>query len=131
MGNGRVPEGARRTVREETGQVLFQGTEAVPLIWYKTVEQAIRQEGREVDIWLASDVQQERRTIKEWPSGQISGEYARKSSVPAREGERLPCLPEYFAPNGWDFWDRPWVYVDVPNGQPNVGVTTNRQVSEV
>ena len=121
-----VPEGARRIVREETGQVLFQGTEAAPPIQYKTVEQAIRQEGREVDIWLASNVQQERRTIKEWPSGQISGEYARKSSVPTPERERLPFLPEWGAPNGWDFLGQPWAYVDVPNGQPDVGVTTNR-----
>ncbi len=58
-------------VREETVQVLFQGTEAVPLIWYETAEQAISQEGHEVDVWLASDVQQERTTIKEWSSSRV------------------------------------------------------------
>ncbi len=126
VGDSTMPKGAQRVVREETGQVLFQGTKAVPLIRYETAEHAIRQEGHEVDIWLAFDVQQERRTIKEWPSGQMSGEFARKSSVTTPERERLPCLPEWGAPNGWDFWGRPWAYVGVPNGQPDVGVTTDQ-----
>ncbi len=126
VGDDTVPEGALRIVREETGQVLFQGTEAVPLIWYETAEQAISQEGHEVDVWLTSDVQQERRTIKEWSSSRVSKEYPRKSRVPTPERERLPCLPEWGASNGWDFWGRTWAYVDVPNGQPDVGVTTNR-----
>ncbi len=84
-------------VREETGQVLFQGTPAVPLIRYQAAEQAIQEEGHEIDIWLASDVQREHKIIQEWPSSQMSG-----------------------------FWGRPCTYVDVPNGQLDVGVTTNR-----
>ncbi len=34
----------------------------------------------------------------------------------------LPRLPLWAAPNGWDYWGRPWVYLDVPSGHSEVGV---------
>ncbi len=36
----------------------------------------------------------------------------------------LPHLPDWVAPNGWDFWGRPWAYMDAPSGNSKVGVTS-------
>ncbi len=35
---------------------------------------------------------------------------------------QLPHLPDWAAPNGWDFWGRPWAYMDAPSGNSVVGV---------
>ncbi len=51
VGGGVVPEGAKRIMREETGQVLFEGTAAVPLIHYETVVAAIREAELEPQLW--------------------------------------------------------------------------------
>ncbi len=37
---------------------------------------------------------------------------------------QLPHLPDWAAPNGWDFWERPWAYMDTPSGNSTVGVTS-------
>ncbi len=29
--------------------------------------------------------------------------------------DTLPRLPEWGSPNGWDYWGRPWAYMDAPN----------------
>ncbi len=37
----------------------------------------------------------------------------------------LPRLPPWAAPNGWDYWGRPWVYLDAPSTltPPSTSVT--------
>ncbi len=35
----------------------------------------------------------------------------------------LPRLPPWAAPNGWDYWGRPWVYLDAPSSHNEVGVS--------
>ncbi len=34
----------------------------------------------------------------------------------------LPRLPEWGSPNGWDYWGRPWAYIDAPNKHPAIQV---------
>ncbi len=34
----------------------------------------------------------------------------------------LPRLPEWGSPNGWDYWGRPWAYMDAPNRHPTIKV---------
>ena len=41
---------------------------------------------------------------------------------PSPEG--LPRLPPWTAPNGWDYWGRPWAYLHAPIGHVNVGVSS-------
>ncbi len=36
----------------------------------------------------------------------------------------LPRLPPWAAPNGWDYWGRPWAYLDAPSGHQEVGVSS-------
>ncbi len=44
-------------MREETGQVLFQSTEAVPLICYVTAVAAIHQGEVEPQLWMVDDTE--------------------------------------------------------------------------
>ncbi len=34
----------------------------------------------------------------------------------------LPRLPVWGSPNGWDYWDRPWAYMDAPHNDPDLKV---------
>ncbi len=36
--------------------------------------------------------------------------------------DTLPRLPEWGSPNGWDYWGRPWAYMDAPNGHSAIKV---------
>ncbi len=36
----------------------------------------------------------------------------------------LPRLPPWAAPNGWDYWGRPWAYIDAPSSHREVGVSS-------
>ncbi len=36
----------------------------------------------------------------------------------------LPHLPPWAAPNKWDYWGRPWAYLDVPSGHKEVVVSS-------
>ncbi len=44
---------------------------------------------------------------------------------------QLPHLPNWAAPNGWDFWGRPWAYMDAPSGNSMVGVTSEERKARV
>ena len=50
----------------------------------------------------------------------------RKKAVPGPVRERLLRLPDWGAPNGWDFWGRPWAFVDAPNKPKETGIITER-----
>ena len=115
VGGGVVPEGAKRIMREETGQILFEGTAAVPLIHYETAAAAVRETEVECQLWLVEDVEQEHLTIKSWTSTKTPEDAEKKKAVPGPVRERLLRLPDWGAPNGWDFWGRPWAFVDAPN----------------
>ncbi len=114
-GGGVVPEGAERITKEETGQVLFQGTEAIPLICYETAAAAIRQGEVEPLLWMVDDVKQEHHTIKTWVSTKTPEDAEKKKSAPGPIHDSLLRLPDWAAPNGWDFRGRLWAYMDTPN----------------
>ena len=42
--------------------------------------------------------------------------------IPTLQIQQLTHLPDWAAPNGWDFWGRPWAYMDAPAGHSTVGV---------
>ncbi len=44
---------------------------------------------------------------------------------------KLPHLPDWAVPNGWDFWGRPWAYMDAPSGNSKVGVTSEEGKARV
>ncbi len=36
----------------------------------------------------------------------------------------LPWLPPWAMPKGWDYWGRPWAYLDAPSSHREVGVSS-------
>ncbi len=34
----------------------------------------------------------------------------------------LPRLPKWGSPNGWNYWGRPWAYMDAPSGHSTIKV---------
>ncbi len=113
-------------MREETGQVLFQVTEAVPLIHYETAVAAVHQEDLEPQLWTINDVNQEHYTIKIWVSSKTPEDAEKKKAIPPPSGDRLLRLPDWGAPNGWDFQRRFWAYMYAPNNYPDIGITIDR-----
>ncbi len=57
VGAGVVPEGAKRIMREETGQVLFEGTAAVSLIHYEAAVVAVHKGEVEPQLWMIDDIE--------------------------------------------------------------------------
>ncbi len=36
--------------------------------------------------------------------------------------DTLPRLPAWGSPNGWDYWGRPWAYMDAPHNCPDLKI---------
>ena len=113
-GDDVIPANAKR-VEWASGLVLFQGTRHHPLIWFKTEREARRQTGQSLRLWRLELIQNERDSLD---SFRTVGELI--SPNPAS----LPHLPPWAAPNGWDYWGRPWPYLDAPSGHREVGVSS-------
>ncbi len=96
------------------GLVLFQGTRHFPLISFETEFEARRQAGRQW-LWQIELIEHERNSLD---SSRTVGGLV--SPNPAD----LPRLPPWVAPNGWDYWGRPWAYMDAPSGHREVGVSS-------
>ena len=105
---------------------MFEGTAAVPLIHYEKAVVAVREGEVEPQLWLAKDVEHEHLTIKNWTSTKTPEDAEKKKAVPGPVHERLLRLPDWGAPNGWDFWGRPWTYLDAPNKPKETGFITER-----
>ncbi len=69
--------------------------------------------GQRLWLWRAELIQHERSSLD-----LLRGVGGLISPNPAS----LPRLSAWAAPNGWDYWGRPWVYLDVLSGHSEVGV---------
>ncbi len=95
--------------------MLFQGTRHYPLISFEMELEARRQAGQQLRLWRAELIEHERNSLD---SSRTVGGLV--SSDPAD----LPQLPPWAALNGWDYWGRPWAYMDAPSGHREVGVSS-------
>ncbi len=113
-GDDVIPANAER-VEWASGLVLFQGTRHHPLISFEAEREARRQTGQSLRLWRLELIQHERDSLEllRGVVGLISPNLA-----------SLPRLPPWAAPNGWDYWGRPWAYLDAPSGHKEVGVTS-------
>ncbi len=109
-----IPANAKR-VEWAGGLVLFQGTRHHPLISFEAERQAYHQMGQRLRLWRIELIQHERDSLDS-----LRGVGGLISPDPAS----LPRLPPWAAPNGWDYWGRPWAYFDVPSGHAEVGVSS-------
>ncbi len=58
-------------------------------------------------------MEQERKTLK------VTREVG---NLVTPHSQDLPFLPPWAAPIRWDYWGRPYAYMDEPSGHPKVGV---------
>ncbi len=93
--------------------MLFQGTRHHPLLRFETERQARRQTGQRLRLWRAELIQHERDSVDA-----LRGVGGLVSPEPIT----LPWLSPWAAPNGWDYWGRPWAYINAPSGHSEVGV---------
>ena len=113
-GDDTIPPHAER-VEWAGGLVLFQGTRHHPLLSFEAERQAQCQANQRLWLWHAELIQHERDGLDS-----LRGVGGLVSPEPAT----LPRLPPWAAPNGWDYWGRPWAYIDAPSGHPEVGVSS-------
>ncbi len=113
-GDDTIPARAER-VEWAGGLVLFQGTRHHPLLTFEVECQAHRQTDQRLRLWRAELIQHERNSLDS-----LRGVGGLVSPEPAT----LPRLPPWAAPNGWDYWGRPWAYIDAPSGHSEVGVSS-------
>ncbi len=113
-GDDVIPANAER-VEWAGGLVLFQGTRHHPLISFETEREARRWTGQSLRLWRTELIQHECDSLD---SFRVVGGLI--SPNPAS----LPRLPPLAAPSGWDYWGRPWAYLDAPSGHKEVGVNS-------
>ncbi len=113
-GDDTIPSHAER-VEWAGGLVLFRGTRHHPWLSFEAERQAQRQANQRLRLWRAELVQHERESLDS-----LRGVGGLVFPEPAT----LPRLPPWAAPNGWDYWGRPWAYMDAPSGHSEVGVSS-------
>ncbi len=86
-----------------------------PLISFETELEARRQAGRRLRLWRVDLIEHERNSLDK--SRTVGGLVSPSPSD-------LPRLPPWAAPNRWDYWGRPWAYMDEPSGHKGVGVSS-------
>ncbi len=112
-GDGTIPPHAE-CVEWAGGLVLFWGTRDHPLLTFETEWQARRWTDQRLRLWHAELVQHEHESLNS----------LRWVGLVSPEPATLPQLPPWAAPNGWDYWGRPWAYIDAPSGHSEVGVSS-------
>ncbi len=94
---------------------LFQVTRHHPLISFEAECEARPQAGRRLRLWRLELIEHECNSLDSFRTvgGLVSPDPA-----------DLPWLPPWAAPNGWNYWGRPWTYLDAPSGHKVVRVSS-------
>ncbi len=111
-GDGIIPQSSL-SVETLDGQLVYEGTKEEPIIKFETCQAELKKMGKAMRLWTVDllEVKIAGRKDKSRPSGPWS---------PWQN--TLPRLPEWGSPNGWDYWGRPWAYMDGPNKHPTIKV---------
>ena len=111
-GDGTVPESAM-AVETVDGRVAYEGTPEEPILKYENCLTLTKAGKPATKFWMVDMLGVEHDGLKNTkkPIGNVTS--------PARE--TLPRLPVWGSPNGWDYWGRPWAYMD-----PHTTVRTSK-----
>ena len=108
--------------------MLFRGTRHHTLISFETEWKARRQTGHQLRHWCVELINHEHQEHHESTMPLINHECLDASKMVGTLVSPRPCdlprLPPWAAPNGWDYWSRPWAYFDVPSSHNEVGVSS-------
>ncbi len=113
-GEGPVPPGVD-TVVLLSGEQVYRGTPEQPILVYEECKAENNGQNRRLAIWRSERVENERERMRA---------KVQLNLIETPQLTELPHLPDWAAPNGWDFWGRPWAYMDAPSGNSKVGVTS-------
>ncbi len=93
------------------GQIVYEGTPEEPIIKFETCKAELKRMGKAMRLWTVDLLEVEIAGLKDksHPGGLWS---------PWQD--TLPRLPKWGSPNGWDYWGRPWAYMDAPNRHPAI-----------
>ncbi len=111
-GEGPVPPGVD-TVVLLSGEQVYRGTPEQPILVYEDCKAENNGQNRKLAIWRSEQVENERERMKAKVQLHL---------IETPQLAELPHLPDWAAPNGWDFWGRPWAYMDASSGHSKVGV---------
>ncbi len=90
------------------GQLVYEGTEEEPIIKFETCRDELKWLGKSMRLWTVDLLEVEITGLKD----------KRRPGGPWSPWQNtLPRLTEWGSPNGWDYWGRPWAYMDAPNGR--------------
>ncbi len=113
-GDGAIPVNPE-SLECEGGLVLFQGTRHHPVVSFEAEQQARRQAGHQLRLWLVELINHGRQSLD--ASRMV------EALISPRPSD-LPRLPPWAAPNLCDYWGRPWAYFDAPSDHSEVGVSS-------
>ncbi len=97
------------------GVVLFFGTRAHPVISFKEECDALQRVGHNIRLCHTDLVEQEREILTKRRDA---------TNLVSPEIHELPHLPTWAVHNWWDYWGRPYAYIDAPSGHADVGVSS-------
>ncbi len=95
------------------GQLVYEGTKEEPIIKFESCRAELKSMGKAIRIWTVERLEIEIAGLKD------------KSRPPGSWStwqDSLPRLPKWGSPNGWDYWGRPWAYMDAPNRHSDLKV---------
>ncbi len=112
-GNGTVPESKIR-VETADGRIAYEGTPEEPILNYEDCVTPPKAGKPPTKIWTVDMLQVEQEGLKNLkkPIATISSPLM----------GTLPHLPTWGSPNGWDYWGRPWAYMDAPHNHPDLKI---------
>ncbi len=113
-GEGPVPPSVD-TVVLLSGEQVYRGMPDQPILVYERCKAENNGQNQKLAIWRSKQVEYERERMKAKVLLHL---------IETPQLVELPHLPDWAAPNGWDFWGRPWAYMDAPSGNSKVGVTS-------
>ena len=96
------------------GRVAYEGTPEEPILKYEDCLTLTKAGKPATKFWTVDMLRVEQEGLKNTkkPIATVGS--------PARE--TLPRLLVWGSPNGWDYWGRPWAYMDAPNNCPDLKV---------
>ncbi len=120
-GEGPVPRGVD-TVVLLSGEQVYRGTPAQSILVYEHCRAENLRNNLKFQLWCSEQVENKPERMQDRMP---------LNTIAMPQIQQLPHLPDWAAPNRWDFWGRPWAYMDAPFGNSAVGVKSKEGKARV
>ncbi len=96
------------------GRIAYEATPDEPILKYEDCLVLNKAGKQTTKFWAADLLRVEQEGLKNTKKP--------IATVTPLARETLPRLPVWGSPNGWDYWGRPWAYLDAPHNHPDLKV---------